>query len=76
MDYIFVFNLYFNTFQSYHYNNTWVKKLRARGLRTPNATLKEKNYREGPNTERGEIDIQQDQEDVKAHNKDVEKVHT
>lgn len=35
-----------------------------------------KNHREGPNTESGEVDAQQNLKDVKAHNKDVEKVHT
>jgi hypothetical protein len=34
-----------------------------------------KNHREGPNTEGGEVDTQQNQKGVKAHNKDVESRH-
>jgi len=34
-----------------------------------------KNHRDGPNTESGEVDTQQNQEDVKIHNKDLESRH-
>lgn len=34
-----------------------------------------KNHREGPNTEGGEVDTQQNQKGVKMHNKDVESRH-